>query len=74
MSRFMVNLTAINPVDRQRRTPPIEVMVDTDSEVSWLPKKDLLDAGITPECKKRFIIIYNQMIERDIGFAIQFLN
>jgi hypothetical protein len=42
MSKFMVNLTAINPVDRKRRTPPIEVMVDTGSEVSWLLKKELL--------------------------------
>jgi len=28
MSKFMVNLTAINTVDRQRRTPPIEVKAD----------------------------------------------
>jgi len=47
----MVNLTAINPSERQRRTPPVEVMVDTGSEVSWLPKKELLDIGITPEGK-----------------------
>ena len=70
MSRFMVNLTAINPVDRQRRTPPIEVMVDTGSEVSWLPKKELLEAGIMPECKKRFSMANKQIIERDIGYAI----
>jgi len=70
MSRFMVNLTAINPVDRQRRTPPIEVMVDTGSEVSWLPKKELQNAGITPECKKRFMMANKEIIERDIGYAI----
>ena len=28
MSKFMVNLTAINVFDRQRRTPPIEAIVD----------------------------------------------
>jgi hypothetical protein len=28
MGKFMVNLTAINPVDTQRRTAPIKVMVD----------------------------------------------
>ena len=70
MSKFMVNLTAINPVDRQRRTPPIEVMVDTGSEVSWLPKKELLDAGIKPECRKRFATADKRIIERDIGYAI----
>jgi hypothetical protein len=29
MSRLMVNLTAINPKDEGRSTPPIEVMADT---------------------------------------------
>ena len=32
MSKFMVNLTAINPYDRQRSTPPIEVMVDNSDQ------------------------------------------
>jgi predicted aspartyl protease len=66
----MVNLTAINPIDRQRRTPPVEVMVDTGAEVSWLPKQLLLEAGITPECKKRFETADKRIIERDIGYAI----
>jgi hypothetical protein len=34
MSKFMVNLTAVNPSERQRRTSPVEVMVDTGSELS----------------------------------------
>jgi predicted aspartyl protease len=70
MSKFMVNLTAVNPSERQRRTPPIEVMVDTGSGLSWLPKKELLDIGITPEGKKRFAMANTQIIERDIGYAI----
>ena len=70
MSRFMVNLTAINPKEEHRCTPPIEVMVDTGSEVSWLPKQSLLDAGITPRAKKRFATATKQIIERDIGYAI----
>jgi predicted aspartyl protease len=70
MSKFMVNMTAINPKEEHRCTPPVEVMVDTGSEVSWLPKQLLLDAGITPRGKKRFIMANKQMIERDIGYAI----
>ena len=66
----MVNLTAINPSERQRQTPPVEVMVDTGSEVSWLPKKELQNIGIKPECKKRFIMANSDIIERDIGYAI----
>ena len=52
----MVNLTAVNPSERQHRTPPVEVMVDTGSEVSWLPKKELQNIGIMPEGKKRFVM------------------
>jgi len=37
MSRFKVNLTAINPVERHRRTPPVEALVDTGAHSSWLP-------------------------------------
>ncbi len=72
MSRFMVNLTAVNPSERQRRTPPIEVTVDTGSKLSlsWLPKKELIDIGVTPEGKKRFAMANKQVIERDIGYAI----
>jgi predicted aspartyl protease len=70
MSKFMVNMIAINPKEEDRSTPPIEVMVDTGSEVSWLPKKELLDIGITPRGKKRFAMANNQIIERDIGYAI----
>ena len=70
MSKFMVNLTAVNPSERQRRTPPVEVMVDTGSEVSWLPKKELQNIGINPEGKKRFVMADKHVIERDIGYAI----
>jgi predicted aspartyl protease len=70
MSKFMVNLTAVNPKEDHRCTPPIEVMVDTGSELSWLPKKELLDAGITPKGKKRFATATQQIVERDFGYAI----
>jgi predicted aspartyl protease len=70
MSKFMVNLTAINPKEEHRYTPPIEVMVDTGSEVSWLPKKELLDIGRTPRGKKPFAMANKQIIEREIGYAI----
>ena len=66
----MVNLTAINPKEEHRCTPPIEVMVDTGSELSWLPKQLLLDAGIISKGKKRFATATNQIVERDFGYAI----
>ena len=70
MSRFMVNMTAINPKEEHRCTPPVEVMVDTGSELSWLPRQLLLDAGITPKGKKRFATATKELVERDFGYAI----
>jgi predicted aspartyl protease len=70
MSKFMVNMTAVNPKEEHRCTPPIEVTVDTGSELSWLPKQSLLDAGITPRGKKRFLTATKEIVERDFGYAI----
>jgi len=70
MSKFMVNLTAINVFDKQRSTPPIEVMVDTGAENSWLPRKALEDAGIVPQRKRRYMTADKRVIERDVGYAI----
>ena len=70
MSSFKVYLTAINIKDEQKRTPPVEVLVDTGSELSWLPKQLLLDAGITPRGTKRFNTATKELIERKFGYAI----
>ena len=70
MSIFKVSMTAINPKDESRRTPPVEVLVDTGSENSWMPRALLLDAGITPRGKKRFYMANKQHIEREYGYAI----
>jgi len=67
MSKFMVNLTAINPKEEHRCTPPVEVMVDTGEMLLWLPKQLLLDAGIKPRGKKRFETATKQIVERDFG-------
>ena len=70
MSKFMVNLTAINPFDKQRSTPPIEVIVDTGAEDSWLPRKALESAGITPQRKRSYMTADKRIIERDTGYAL----
>ena len=70
MSAFKVNLTAINPKEEHRSTPPVEVLVDTGAHSSWLPKQILLNAGITPRGKKRFETATKQIVEREFGYAI----
>jgi len=66
----MVNMSAINPKEEHCNTPAVEVMVDTGSELSWLPKKLLLEAGIAPRGTKRFLTVTNETIEREYGYAI----
>ena len=70
MSEFKVNLTAINPKEEDRRTPPVEALVDTGAHSSWLPRRLLLDAGITPRGKTQFQMANKQLVERDVGYAI----
>jgi len=41
MSKFMVKMTAINLKEDHRSTPPVEVMVDTGSELSFLMKPEM---------------------------------
>jgi predicted aspartyl protease len=70
MSEFKVNLTAVNPKEEDRRTPPVEALVDTGAHSSWLPRRLLQDAGITPRGKVQFQMANKQIIEREVGYAI----
>jgi len=70
MSIFKVNLSAINPKEEHRQTPLIESLVDTGSELSWMPKQVLLDIRVHPRGKKRFTTAAGQIVERDFGYAI----
>ena len=70
MSIFRVNVTAVNPRDPHRQTMPVEVLVDTGSELTWLPRDVLLQAGIQPVRKRSFQTATKQTIQRDIGYAI----
>ncbi|MDR0197744.1 MAG: hypothetical protein LBI36_05955 [Oscillospiraceae bacterium] len=70
MSAFRVNLSAINPKEEERRTPPIEALVDTGAELSWLPRRALSDIGIVPRGEMRFVTADGGYIERDVGYAI----
>ena len=70
MRIFKVNLSAINPKEEHRQTPLVESLVDTGSELSWMPKQALLDIGIQPRGKKRFGTAAGQIVERDYGYAI----
>jgi len=70
MSMFKVNLVARNPKHEELATPPVEALVDTGSELSWLPREVLKSIGITPRRKRAFALANQRRVEREVGYAI----
>src|SRR5437773_2458879 len=70
MSMFRVNVVACNPQHEELVTPPLQVLVDTGAELTWLPAEMLERVGIKPRRKRTFQTATNQLIERDVGYAI----
>lgn len=70
MSIFKVNVVAINHKDESRKTSGLEALVDTGSELSWLPADALEQAGIRPERERSFATATKQIIKRKVGFGI----
>ena len=70
MSMFRVNVIARNPKHEEMATKPLEALVDTGSELTWLPADVLRGAGITPRRKRVFATATKQQIEREVGYAI----
>ena len=67
---FRVNVVAVNPRDQQKMTVPVEVLVDTGSELTWLPADVLAAAQISPLRKRTFLTATKQTVERPVGYAI----
>jgi clan AA aspartic protease len=70
MSMFKVNVVARNPKQEELETQPIAALVDTGSELTWLPAEILRSVGITPRRKRVFATATQQKIEREVGYAI----
>ena len=69
MSLFRVSVTARNPKDESQETAPLEALVDTGSELTWLPADALRATSIEPRRKRNFLTA-GQRVTRDIGYAI----
>jgi clan AA aspartic protease len=70
MSLFTVNVIARNPKNEELATPPIAALVDTASELTWLPADVLQAVGIAPRRRRSFSTATKQIISRDVGYAI----
>ena len=69
MSLFKVSVVARNTKDESQVSQPIDVLVDTGSELTWLPR-DLLTGINVPPVRKRNFTATQQMVTRDTGYAI----
>ena len=70
MSMFKVNVVARNTKDESQASQPTEVLVDTGSELTWLPKDLLTAINIRPVRKRSFTTATKQIVTREIGYAI----
>ena len=70
MSAFYLDMIAINPKREEIRSEPVRVMVDSGSELSWMPAEALKNAGITARRKRRFRMADGRVMERDVGYCI----
>ena len=70
MSIFKVNVTAFNPAEPEKKTQALEVLVDTGSELTWLPADVLATIGIVSRRTRSFQTATKQVVQREIGYAI----
>ena len=70
MSLFKVSVVAVNPKREELATPAIDALVDTGSELTWLPGQLLNSIGITPRRQRSFATATKQIITRPVGYAI----
>lgn len=70
MSMFKVSITATNPKREELITPAVEALVDTGSELTWLPAEILKTVGITPRRERTFMTANKTVLTRPVGYAI----
>ena len=70
MSTFKVSVVVRNTKDEGLISLPAEALVDTGSELTWLPKDLLASIKIVPVRKRSFSTATQQLVTRETGYAI----
>lgn len=70
MSAYRVSVVAVNPKNEDVVTEPINALVDTGSELTWLPAGELTAIGIAPRRTRTFITASGERLQREVGYAI----
>jgi predicted aspartyl protease len=70
VSSFKVNVVAANVAEQQRTTPPVQALVESGSELTWLPSDVLSTVGITAVRNRTFQTATGQTVQRPVGYAV----
>jgi predicted aspartyl protease len=71
MGVFYVDCTVRNMVTEERSAHIDELLVDTGSEYTWLPKDVLIEIGVSVrKPNQKFVMANGEIITRDIGYAL----
>jgi predicted aspartyl protease len=73
MGIFHTPLDIASHADPKRQVHIADVMVDTGSELNWIPRPILEGLGIAPEYVERFETADGRIVERDVGFALLYV-
>ena len=75
MGTFTVGCKIENPADRKQSAVIPSILVDTGSELTWVPASTLEKLNIAREKKDvPFLTANGQLITRSVGFAIVRVN
>jgi len=74
MNIFKVQISASNPEDEKTVTAPVEALVNTASELTWLPGAALNAIGVAPQRKQIVDTRTKQIVERNTGWVMLHAN
>ena len=70
MSMFKVSVVARNIQEQSLISPPVEALVDTGSEMTWLPGDLLTSIKVNRVHKRNFSTATQQIVTRETGYVI----
>lgn len=70
MGIFRTTVTIEHAARRGTMAEITDVMIDTGSELTWVPRVLLGSIGVEREWTQRFRVADGRVVQRDVGFAI----
>jgi predicted aspartyl protease len=67
---FRTTIGIESAVHRGRVEELPDTLVDTGSELTWIPRSVLESLGIRPERRQGFVVADGRTVEREMGYAI----